>query len=226
MFLGFVAIATMIIGNVGALVQTKMKRLLAYSSIGQAGYIMLSIASFNTDAFSGGLLHSFAHAIMTVGAFVCVMIISSRTHTDDINDYKGLVRRMPWTAMAFSILLLSLAGIPPLIGFVSKLLIFLGAVEGAFISPILYWGALTMAVTSAISVYYYIRIIKFMLMDPPSEKPSEDAFRSQPRIPLSYAVPLFVTTTISGLFIFFAGDMVNFLNIVQDLAWRSITFLL
>ncbi|OLS27402.1 MAG: F(420)H(2) dehydrogenase subunit N [Candidatus Heimdallarchaeota archaeon LC_3] len=230
LILAFVAIFTMIVGNVGALVQMKMKRLLAYSSIGQAGYIMLTIASAGTLSFQAGLYHVFAHTFMIIGAFVCVMIVTSRTGTDDIEDYKGLYNRMPLTAMALTLTLLSLAGIPPLIGFASKLWIFLGALQNASINPILYWAALIMVITSAISVYYYVRIIKFMLMDKSPDHLTDEMFVSAPRVSLAYAFPLIITTLVVALFGLFAGitipvfdtSLIEFLNEVQKSAWEPI----
>jgi NADH-quinone oxidoreductase subunit N len=224
--LGLVAIFTMIVGNIGALVQTKMKRLLAYSSIGQAGYIMLAIASFGSTSFTGGLYHVFAHAFMTIGAFICIMIVTSRTRTDDIDDYKGLYQRMPLTAMALTLSLFSLAGIPPLIGFFSKLWIFLGALDNAPLNSLLYWGALTMVVTSAISVYYYVRVIKFMLIEQPPEHLTEDMFKKSPRVPWTYALPLLATTLVVAFLGLFSFNLIDFLTLVQERAWAPIQKLL
>jgi NADH-quinone oxidoreductase subunit N len=224
--LGLVAIFTMIVGNIGALVQTKMKRLLAYSSIGQAGYIMLSIASFGSTSFTGGLYHVFAHAFMTIGAFICVMIVTSRTGTDDIDDYKGLYQRMPLTAMALTLSLFSLAGIPPLIGFFSKLWIFLGALDNAALNSLLYWGALTMVINSAISVYYYVRVIKFMLIESPPEHLTEDMFKKAPRVPWTYAFPLLATTLVVAFLGLFSFNLIDFLTLVQESAWAPIQKLL
>ncbi|MFW9928038.1 MAG: NADH-quinone oxidoreductase subunit N [Candidatus Thorarchaeota archaeon] len=218
----FVAIFTMIVGNIGALVQTKMKRLLAYSSIGQAGYIMLAIASFDQRSFTGGLYHVFAHAFMTIGAFICVMIVTSRTGTDDIADYKGLGKRMPWTSLVLSLSFLSLAGIPPFVGFASKLWIFLGALDNGGISSILYVGALIMVITSAISVYYYVRVIKYMVMDEPPDNLPDEIFQKAPRVPFAYWFPLIITTAVVVLFGLFASPFLDFLNLVQQMAWSHI----
>ncbi|MHA1989807.1 MAG: NADH-quinone oxidoreductase subunit N [Candidatus Hodarchaeales archaeon] len=224
--LGLVAIFTMIVGNIGALVQTKMKRLLAYSSIGQAGYIMLAIASFGSTSFTGGLYHVFAHAFMTIGAFICVMIVTSRTGTDDIDDYRGLYQRMPLTAMALTLSLFSLAGIPPLIGFFSKLWIFLGALDNAVLNSLLYWGALTMVITSAISVYYYVRVIKFMLIESPPEHLTDEMFNKAPRVPWTYAFPLLATTLVVAFLGLFSFNLIDFLTLVQESAWAPIQKLL
>lgn len=215
-FLVLVAIATMIVGNIGALVQTRMKRLLAYSSIGQAGYIMLAIASFDQSGFVGGLFHVLAHAIMTVGAFVAVMIITSRTGTDDIVDYKGLRLKMPKTAIALSIILMSLAGIPPFIGFFSKLFILFGAIDGAANYPLLTLGAIIMIVTSVISVYYYVRVVVYMSINPLPDDMDSSVFDKAPSVPWTYGLPLgisFVLTAIVLLYLPILYPLLN--NIVQ-----------
>lgn len=200
-----VAMATMVVGNVGALNQTRMKRLLAYSSIGQAGYILLAVASATVNSQNessglfAGLFHSFTHAVAAMGAFIAVLAIYQLLQSDEIDDYKGLVKVYPRTALALTIMLLSLAGIPPMIGLVSKIFIFLAAFEAGNTLPpseVFYLAAFIMVVTSTISVYYYIRVVKYMLVDEPSQSLLDRFGETKPTLPLTVAVPIAVSAII------------------------------
>ncbi|UCD92864.1 MAG: NADH-quinone oxidoreductase subunit N, partial [Methanobacteriota archaeon] len=169
LLIGILAVVTMVVGNVLAIVQTNLKRMLAYSSIAQAGYILIAVCvgSVAFDgrvdvaqlALAGGLLHILIHVFMKSGAFLVVALTSSAKVGETLNDYKGLYRRMPILAFCMTILLLSLAGIPPLGGFFSKFVLFSSAVNagGWFI-----WLAVFGVVNSALSLYYYVRVIKYM----------------------------------------------------------------
>lgn len=216
------AIATMIVGNVAALSQTRMKRLLAYSSIGQAGYILLALASGYLPASGGvssiglvaGLFHSFSHAIMTVGAFICVIAITKVIKSDEIEDYRGLRKLMPKTSFALGIILLGLAGIPPLIGFFSKFFIFFAAIDAGngttnlTISNLFYLGAFIGIITSAISVYYYVRVIKLMWVDTSDKEPAPGEIR---KLPWNVNLPVFVSFVIILAISAAAGPLVSYL---------------
>lgn len=168
MILGLLAIVTMTVGNVLAISQTNIKRLLAYSSIAQAGYILIgitvaSLGSTNPDlaryAVSGSLYHILTHSLMAGGAFIIVAAASHLGVGENISDYKGLWKRSPFLSLSLTLILLSLAGIPPLVGFFSKFFLFSSAVDAGdwFI-----WLAVAGVLNSAISVYYYFRIVKAM----------------------------------------------------------------
>lgn len=152
------AISTMILGNLIALTQSSIKRLLAYSSISQAGYLMIGILYGQTLGYTPVVLYMLTYIFMNIGAFACIIQLSLRTGTDQMRDYAGLYFRDPVLTTCLTICLLSLAGIPPFAGFFVKLYIFwCGWQVGLY--PIVYVGL----ITSVISIYYYLRIIKIMI---------------------------------------------------------------
>ncbi|OGX61477.1 MAG: NADH-quinone oxidoreductase subunit N [Paenibacillus sp. RIFOXYA1_FULL_44_5] len=164
-FLGLavLAAASMIVGNLMALRQTNLKRLLAYSGVANAGYLLIPIASqlmlAHFSNFSEFMYYLIAYLFMNIGVFAVVMIII-RTHgNEDLSSLAGLYYRAPYTAVAMVFLLLSLAGIPVTGGFFGKLFIMLGTIQTQK-----YWLAATMIITSVISFYYYFRIIRQMFM--------------------------------------------------------------
>ncbi len=220
-----IAMVTMIVGNVAALSQTRMKRLLAYSSIGQAGYILLALASAtytngNSIGLVAGLFHSASHAIMTAGAFICVIAITRVIKSDEIEDYKGLRKVLPKTSFALGIALLGLAGIPPLIGFFSKFFVFFAAVEagnntilGSGIAGMFYLGAFIGIITSAISVYYYVRVVKLMWVDSDEQEPSDKA---KVTLPWNLSLPVFISVVIIFVISLAAGPLVQYLYWVSE----------
>src|SRR5919198_5359681 len=128
--LAIVAVFTMTLGNLGALIQKSVPRILAYSSIAQAGYILigLAIAPYSNQALTGSLFHIINHAVMKSAGFIAAAAVATALASYSLEKYKGLGRRMPITAIAFSISLLALAGVPPLNGFWSKLVLFGAAI--------------------------------------------------------------------------------------------------
>jgi len=167
--LSIVAVLTMTLGNVMALSQTSVKRMLAYSSIAQSGYILIALAVGTKTALAGGILHVVTHAFMKGGAFIAVAAIAHIISSEKLGDYRGLSRRSPFIALCMATFLLSLAGIPPLAGFWSKFVLFSGAVEagGWWV-----WLAFAGVLNSALSLYYYARVIKVMYVEePPKDAP-------------------------------------------------------
>ena len=164
--LGIVAVLTMTLGNVLALTQTSVKRMLAYSSIAQSGYILIAIAVGTKTALAGGILHVLTHAFMKGGAFIAVAAIAHLISSEKLSDYKGLSRRSPLLAFCMATFLLSLAGIPPLAGFWSKFVLFSGAVEAG---DWYVWLAFAGVLNSALSLYYYVKVIKYMYVEEPPE---------------------------------------------------------
>lgn len=162
------AILTMMFGNVIALAQTNMKRLLAYSSIASAGYIMVGIASMNDFALKGIMYYLIAYTFMQLGAFIVVSIIEKPADASNdfknisINDYKGLAKRNPMLAAMLTMFLFSLAGIPPFAGFWGKYYLFYAAIKSNLI-----WLSIIGIVLSVISVYYYIKVIVYMWFQEP-----------------------------------------------------------
>ena len=160
--LAILAVLTMTVGNVLALLQREMKRMLAYSSISQAGYMLLGIAIGTAPALTGATLQVFAHVFMKVGAFLAVAAAASLGVGPLIDDWRGLGQRRPGFGVAFALMLLSLAGIPLTVGFVSKFVLFSAAVaaQGLFV-----WLAVLGLLNSALSVFYYARVLKTMFLE-------------------------------------------------------------
>jgi proton-translocating NADH-quinone oxidoreductase chain N len=165
--LAVLAVFTMTLGNFGALIQKSLPRILAYSSIAQAGYILIgmAVAPYSDQALSGSLLHIFNHAIMKSTAFIAAAAVATALATYGLERYRGLGLRMPITAIALTISLLALAGVPPLNGFWSKLVIFGAAINS---SAYVWWGpylAIAGVLNSALSLGYYAWIIRKMYME-------------------------------------------------------------
>ena len=165
----------MVLGNVVALAQTSMKRLLAYSSIAQAGFLMIGLVIGTEAGYSSMVFYLLVYLFMNLGGFTCVILFSLRTGTDQISEYSGLYQKDPLLTLGLSICLLSLGGIPPLAGFFGKLYIFwAGWQAGA------YALVLVGLVTSVISIYYYIRVVKMMVVKEPQEM--SDAIKNYPQV--------------------------------------------
>ena len=158
------AILSMTLGNVVALAQTSMKRMLAYSSIGQAGFVMIGLVCGTKEGFSAMVLYMAAYLFMNLGAFACIILFSIRTGSDQIADYAGLYQKDPLITLGLSLCLLSLGGIPPMLGFFGKIyLFFAGWADKQYLLVVV--GL----ITSVISIYYYISVIKMMVVKEPYE---------------------------------------------------------
>ena len=160
--LGVLAVVTMTVGNLLALLQKEMKRMLAYSSISQAGYMLIGIAIGTSPALAGATLQVFAHVLMKTGAFLVVGAVAALGVGPLIDDWRGMGLRRPLLGTAFGLMLLSLAGVPLTVGFVSKFVLFSAAVDarGWFI-----WLAVAGLLNSALSVFYYARVLKVMFFE-------------------------------------------------------------
>ena len=154
----------MVLGNVVALAQTSMKRMLAYSSIGQAGFVTIGLIAGTDAGYSSMIFYLLIYLFMNLGAFTCVILFSLRTGTDQISEYAGLYQKDPLLTLGLSLCLLSLGGIPPLAGFFGKIYLFWAGWQAG-----LYGLVLLGLVTSVISIYYYIRVVKMMVVKEPQE---------------------------------------------------------
>ncbi len=161
----FLAILTMILGNIAALTQKVMARLLAYSSIAQAGYMLIGLAVATPLALTGTLYHILNHAVMQSSAFLAVAAVDYRLKKIGLDGYNGLWKKMPVTAISMAVALLALAGVPPLNGFWSKLVLFGAALQGGVLGELGVVLAVVGALTSVLSLGYYATIIKRMYMD-------------------------------------------------------------
>jgi NAD(P)H-quinone oxidoreductase subunit 2 len=195
------AVLSMVLGNVVALTQTSMKRLLAYSSIGQAGFVMIGLITGTTEGFASMVFYLMIYLFMNLGGFICIILFSLRTGTDQITEYSGLYQKDPLLTLGLSICLLSLGGIPPMSGFFGKLYLFwAGWRAGA------YGLVLLGLITSVISIYYYIRVIKMMVVKEPQEM--SEAVKNYPEVnwklpgmrPLQVGlISMVVVTSIAGI---------------------------
>jgi NADH-quinone oxidoreductase subunit N len=170
--LGIIAVMTMTVGNIAAIMQKNLARMLAYSSIGHAGYILigLSIAPFSPIGIQGTLFHVLNHAVMKGAAFIAVAGIVSTLAITNIDKLKGLARKMPITSLGLVISLLALAGVPPLSGFWSKLILFGSAIDAGPVAPWAPWLAIAAVLNSALSLAYYGWIIRKMYFEGEQEK--------------------------------------------------------
>ncbi len=158
------SVLTMTVGNVAALTQTNMKRLLAYSSIAHAGFLLMGVVALSDNGARGLLVYLAAYLFMNLGAFLVVTLVHLHDGSFDLRDYPGLYRRAPFLTLAMAFFLLSLVGIPPFIGFLGKLYVFAAVIEqgmGVY--------AVIAAANAALAAYYYFRVLKVMTIDPGNE---------------------------------------------------------
>ena len=185
MLFAVLAVASMTLGNFIAMAQSNIKRLLAYSTIAHAGYIMIGLAAVSARTLDGSivgpqsvLFYLGAYAFTNLGAFFVIIAIGNKLKSDAIDDYAGMARRAPILAAMLAICLISLTGIPPTVGFWAKIYLFNAAVEADLV-----WLAVAGVVNTVVSAYYYLRIIKTMYLSP---APSEEGVPTPP--PLSLAL--------------------------------------
>jgi len=157
------AIVTMTVGNISALKQNNIKRLLAFSTIAQAGYIFIGLTVGTAAGTKATLFYLFVYTLMNVGAFAAVISISNSLKSEAIEHYAGLYKKEPFTAIALAISLLSLAGLPPLSGFLAKFFVLAAAVDAKLV-----FLAVIAVINSVIALYYYIRVVKFMFLHQPT----------------------------------------------------------
>jgi NADH-quinone oxidoreductase subunit N len=186
------SVLTMTVGNLVALWQDNLKRLLAYSSIAHAGYMLLGVAALSSEGTAAVLVYFAVYLFMNLGAFYVVMLVANKTGSEDIDAYTGLGQRSPFIGVAMTVFLLSLTGIPPTAGFIGKLYIF-----SALIGAKLIWLVVIGALNSVVSLYYYVRIMRGMFL--------KDAAQGAPAVKLTAAeiavlLLLLVPTIALGLY--------------------------
>jgi NADH-quinone oxidoreductase subunit N len=168
--IALISIATMTVGNLSALGQNNVKRLLGYSSIAHAGYLLMGFVVLSTEGLRAVLFYLVVYCAMNLGAFLVTGAVADETGSEDISAFKGLGTRNPWAAISMGIFLFSLVGLPPMAGFTGKLQLFMGVVHRAQDSTgadrSLFWAlAIAGVVNSVISLYYYARIAKAMFLE-------------------------------------------------------------
>jgi NADH-quinone oxidoreductase subunit N len=186
---GVLAFVTMTVGNLVAIVQTNIKRLMAYSSITHVGYMLIGLAAAPTTGTSAVMFYLVAYAFTNLGAFIVITIMANYAPDDEISGYAGLGQRSPMLALALTMALLSLAGIPPFVGFFAKLYLFLAAISTGSIGLqyLVIWAVLM----SAVSLYYYGRVIHVMWM--------RDATEPAAVRPASFSQGLALTASVLGV---------------------------
>jgi NADH-quinone oxidoreductase subunit N len=167
--LAMLAVASMVWGNVAAIAQKNVKRLLAYSSIAHAGYILIAIIATNHMGVVSVLYYLIAYSLANLGAFGVVAVLTRAAGGDDLEDFDGMAQRAPLLSLLLLIFVLSLAGIPPLAGFFGKLFLFAAAVQADPQNLGLLWLVVIGVATSAVSLYYYLALLKRVYVLPPRE---------------------------------------------------------
>jgi NADH-quinone oxidoreductase subunit N len=188
--LSILAVLSLAIGNVIAIAQTNMKRMLAYSTISHVGFLLLGILSGTTDGYSASMFYAITYALMAIGGFGVIILLSRAGYeADSLDDFKGLNNRSPWFALMMLILMFSMAGVPPTVGFYAKL-----SVLQAVVDVDMLWLALVAVFFSIIGAFYYIRIVKLMYFD----EPETDA-------PLVVNADLQIAVSVNGLAVLALG---------------------
>lgn len=163
-FLILLSILTMTLGNFTALWQDNLKRMLAYSSIAHAGYILLGVAVLSNEGVAAVLIYFAIYAFMNLGAFLVVMLIANKINSENIDDYRGLGYSNPFLGVSLGIFLVSLTGLPPTAGFIAKLYLFIALVDANMIAV-----AVVALLNTVVSLYYYIRVLKNMFLVQPEK---------------------------------------------------------
>ena len=161
-----VAVLSIIVGNVVAIAQTNIKRMLAYSTISHVGFILLGILAGTSQGYAAALYYTITYVIMSVGGFGMIILLSRKGfEADSLEDFKGLNARSPWFAAVMLMLMFSMAGVPPFVGFWAKL-----AVIQAVLDIGSLWLAILAVALSVVGAYYYLRVVKLMYFDEPTDK--------------------------------------------------------
>ncbi|MCL0101748.1 NADH-quinone oxidoreductase subunit N [Dehalococcoidia bacterium] len=189
------AVLSMTFGNLLAIVQSNIKRMLAYSTIAHAGYIMVGLAAVSNRTFGGSLegpqgilFYLAAYALTNLAAFFVIIAVGNKLNSEEIDSYSGMGRRSPLLAALLAIALISLTGIPPTVGFWAKIYIFNAAIHADLV-----WLATAGVINSVISAYYYLRVVKFMYLNPSS---------TEENIPTSAPLKVALLATSGGVVIF------------------------
>lgn len=184
-----ICIITMLLGNLLAIFQSNIKRMLAYSSVAQAGYVLIGLATLTSEGSGAAMYYLLMYVITNLAAFGIIAIVANANDSDDMTAFYGLSRRSPWLAIAMMLAVLSLGGIPPTAGFIGKFFLFRAAVDAG-----LWWLALIGILLAFISLYYYLGIIKYIYL-----YRDENQEREATPLPLSGAAKLGLGLTTFGI---------------------------
>jgi NADH-quinone oxidoreductase subunit N len=165
------AVLSMIFGNLIAIAQSNIKRMLAYSSIANMGYLLMGFLTANPNGYSAAMFFAIAYVLNTLASFGMVMLLSREGfEADSLEAFKGLNQRSPWWAFMMLLVMFSLAGVPPTVGFYAKFTVIQAAVDAGFI-----WLAVVAVMTSLIGAFYYLRVVKLMYFDDATDTAPIDA---------------------------------------------------
>jgi NADH-quinone oxidoreductase subunit N len=188
-FLIVIGISTMTVGNFSALWQDNLKRMLAYSSIAHAGYMLVGIAVLSNQGLLAVMVYLFVYLFMNLGAFLVVMLAANKLKSEEIDDFKGLGFTSPFLAFALSVFLISLTGLPPTAGFITKLYLFFALIDAKLI-----YVAVIALINTVVSLYFYIRVLKHMYLSKPNE--------NTPVIKENFSVNLLLVILMFPIFLF------------------------
>ena len=161
LLLAVIAVASLAVGNLAAMVQSNLKRMLAYSTVSHVGFLFMGIAGGGEQGFTAAMFYAISYAIMSVAAFGAIVVMASRGFEADlVDDYRGLNARNPWLALLILFVMASLAGLPPFLGFWAKLAVLRAAVDGGML-----WLAIVGVVFAVVGAFYYLRVVKAMYFD-------------------------------------------------------------
>jgi len=159
------AVLSLAIGNVTAIAQTNLKRMLAYSTIGHMGYVLLGILSGDLVGYGASMFYVVVYMLMNLGAFGMILLLSrGGFEAENLDDFKGLNQRSPWYAFLMLLLMFSMAGVPPTVGFYAKLAVLQAVISAGYV-----WLAVVAVLFSLIGAYYYLRLVKLMYFDTPAD---------------------------------------------------------
>lgn len=195
------AVLTMTLGNLVALWQNNMKRMLAYSSIAHAGYMLMAVAVLNDTGVAAVLIYFFMYMIMNLGAFFVVQLVADKTGSEDIEGYSGLGYRSPLLGVVMTVFLISLTGLPPTAGFIGKLYVFTSVMNAGYV-----WLAIVGVLNSVVSLYYYVRVIRNMYLRDVESKKEKITFSNAVIVLL---LVLAIPTLIFGIYF---GPIVDWAN--------------
>jgi len=164
------AVLSLAIGNIVAIAQTNLKRMLAYSAIAHMGFFLLAILTAGPNGYGSAMFYVLVYAVMSLAAFGLVSLFSLRIEAENLDDYRGLNTRSPWLAFLMLLVMFSMAGVPPTVGFYAKLMVIQALVDANFV-----WLAAVAVLFSVIGAFYYLRVVKLMYFDKPTDSSAIEA---------------------------------------------------
>jgi NADH-quinone oxidoreductase subunit N len=157
------AVLSLAIGNVVAIAQVNLKRMLAYSTIGHMGFLLLGILSGDLNGYGSAMFYVVVYVLMNLGTFGMIMVLSrSGFEAENLDDFKGLNQRSPWYAFLMMLLMFSMAGVPPTVGFYAKLSVLQAVINAGYV-----WLAVVAVMFALVGAFYYVRLVKLMYFDEP-----------------------------------------------------------